>query len=509
MEEMSLVRRISAKRPHFNMGALLLSVVVCTGIVMRFAYLGHVPGINADECWYGIQAGRLLQGAEVSWAGPSGRPLINPYLFPSQLGFMIVDGARFLWLRAPVAVASVAALLVAAIPLSKVVPRTAAWVLAALLATLPIDIAYARLGWDPSLIGVCSVLMWSLALRNRLAASVLIILLGCLSHPGFLLAIPPIALAYMPKVVAPGIFRRILMALCVGTLMIVCAAWVRASALGNDAPVNAQTAVNYVAGWPEVLSGETMFAWIVDDANAVIGSRTALLCGVVLLTVLLLGSLWMLGRAELMVSGFVAGTLAGYAGLFAVVGDVAVTPSTERFGVVLVYPILMSVALLLASSPAWLRRGSLVLVAAMVTANGYRVWTRYFVALIQHGSRSHPAFMTAGVDPRQQAYEMVARAATGQKLTVIVDGWWIAKPIEYLAVKNHQIVVNDLRELLPSTNGHIPFHNRMAFIAYPKSDLSRFIAQNRLPLQRNVVVDYGERPVLEVFVPKAESADAQ
>ena len=57
-------------------------LVLGVAVWFRVWNLDHVPGINGDEAWYGVQAMSWLRGEAVSWTTPTGNPLNPLYFLP-------------------------------------------------------------------------------------------------------------------------------------------------------------------------------------------------------------------------------------------------------------------------------------------------------------------------------------------------------------------------------------------------------------------------------------------
>jgi hypothetical protein len=68
--------------------------------------------------------------------------------------------------------------------------------------------------------------------------------------------------------------------------------------------------------------------------------------------------------------------------------------------------------------------------------------TNYFDELEQHGGRSHRAFRTAAIEPKQQAMDLIARErATAMPLLIQTSEWWLYWPLQYLAYAHDDVIV--------------------------------------------------------------------
>src|SRR5262245_46303352 len=68
----------ATRLPVDDLLAGALAGVVVTALLLRIIGLGHIPGINGDEAWYGVKAQQMAAGQPVLWRTPSGN-LLNPF----------------------------------------------------------------------------------------------------------------------------------------------------------------------------------------------------------------------------------------------------------------------------------------------------------------------------------------------------------------------------------------------------------------------------------------------
>lgn len=128
--------------------ALLLALTAC----LRSYRLGSLPGINGDEAWLGTQVAHALRGEPFSWRTITGN-WINPFFWLMESVLLGALPPDLLLLRVPAAL------------LAGVGGVASAWLgrwlyasweegvlLAVVTLSLPLHLAYSRLGWDPSFV---------------------------------------------------------------------------------------------------------------------------------------------------------------------------------------------------------------------------------------------------------------------------------------------------------------------------------------------------------------------
>jgi hypothetical protein len=116
----------------------------------RLLWLDRLPGINGDEAWYGVQAGRFVAGE--SWTARTPTGLVpNPLLFFTESLLLCFFEPSFWVLRLPIAIWAAIGL-----ALTYVLHRwvfgdpVEAIVVGAVTSCLPAHLAYSRFCWDGS-----------------------------------------------------------------------------------------------------------------------------------------------------------------------------------------------------------------------------------------------------------------------------------------------------------------------------------------------------------------------
>ncbi len=154
-----------AARTWRVLAALNFAGLILAAVTLRVWHLGTVPGLNGDEAWLGVQAAHLAAGEPVVWRTPTGNP-INPFLLWPVAALHLVFGPSVVVLRVVALVSGLAALGVNWWLCRRVLDRNTALVSTALLAVMPITIAYSRFAWDASQTLLATVLVLYLALST-------------------------------------------------------------------------------------------------------------------------------------------------------------------------------------------------------------------------------------------------------------------------------------------------------------------------------------------------------
>ena len=182
-------------------GLLAAAALFAVSLAYRVVNLGHVPGVNGDEAWYGVQAEHFREGSPVAWWTPTGMPL-NPFFAGLIALELTVMPPSVEALRIPAVLCGVAAVAVAYLACRRAGDRTTGLIAAALVAASPTAIGYSRFGWDATQTPLISAVAACFALRGRPFALAASILVAVLIHPTNALLVPIAAPACAAAVLA-------------------------------------------------------------------------------------------------------------------------------------------------------------------------------------------------------------------------------------------------------------------------------------------------------------------
>lgn len=476
-------------RGELGAGWLLWVGLVCLGVLARLIWLDHLPGLNGDETWYGIQTFRLFHGLPLAWNMlPGSRPLFSPISFLSQFPPGFLGVASILWLRAPTVLASLLSL-VLVYRWKSWLGRREALMLTLLLAVAPAQICYARFGWDPSLTPFLLILLIS-ASRRQLAWGLAGGLLGMATHPFFVYALPVGVLLWVCRV-RPQWTQRLVL----GTL-VTCLALLTLPLPSPIGEIEAEwrDPLRFASGVVDLLDGESTFAYLVDREKAQLGGNVAAVVGV-LLPLLMAFSAWQAarkGRTTLAAVGACA--LWIWAGHYNLLGTHTVIYQHDRNGLLMLVPIYLWAV---AQGSAWTAkhpRWAWGLVFGLSLWLTWRDWDRYLLDLRWHGTRSHRAFLCAPRDPREEALELACQYLQ-PGCGIITDDHWNFYPLTYFGLPKNVVVLHissvpDLKSAL--LQGWV-------VVAHSNLEVHQQVLGLGIPLRGQSLHQYGGMPVTEVL----------
>jgi hypothetical protein len=313
-----------------------------------------------------------------------------------------------------------------------------------LMACLPINIAYARLGWDPSHTGLLVLLATWAAVAGRRMASALLFAFALANHPGAVFAAPFLAFAFLGFELERSPWRgAVLSAAGLVGLLALAILFSMALSPGAGHYLDATRSIarlsdpsswtGFVLMWGRLLSGETSFNFLSGQS---FGRMLPIVDAAVLFV---LGGLLLAGLASLVrkphwpTAGLVAGWLAGLILLFVVAGSWALRPSLERFAIALVPATVLALASLLArclpdGRHRFLAQG---LPAAMGLALLAGFWSHYLQPLDRSEVRAGVGIRTGIPALNQRALDIITVHSGGKGALVIGEDWWIYWPLAY------------------------------------------------------------------------------
>jgi hypothetical protein len=174
-------------RKSFLLNALL---VVILSFCFRVLYLDFIPGINADELWNLYTIRQNLSGTDVStWFVPSGRLISLPYCL--QVWFIDkIFPSSFWTIRLIAALSGILSVVVCFVLFRKAFGSFVAACTTLLIAVMPINITFSRIGWEYSQISLFVVLILGFAFNENWFLLAVTYVLALLLHPTFLYLSP-------------------------------------------------------------------------------------------------------------------------------------------------------------------------------------------------------------------------------------------------------------------------------------------------------------------------------
>lgn len=534
-----------------------IAPLLAATVAARLWQLGTIPGMNGDEAQYGIYAIQCLRGEAFPLRTNTGNPL-NPFFFLPQVVLHAAFSPSFALVRVPAVLSGLAALVANYVLAYRLLGPRVATVSTIAMAVLPINVVYSRFGWDSSqsLLTTTFVLYGSLGAamdlrhRNRwLTIALLGAGVAVLVHPTnvFVLPLLGLALIWPSRAWWVGWINRRQSAshwwfFCAGTLLLGLAALAvfrhRAGIGSGGLPMPSDLwsfAINYIRLFSGVtvyrfISGATLIAakkppastdWGLSGINAWFMGPAALDVAFLALTLVVAICWWRVAMWRDWPEGrFLAiGWLVCTAAFFLVAGPRAIAPHWERYGLCLIAPaaVLASAAIVryIENRAAHLHRtayGACLLGAWLLMGSFY---TNYFMMFRQTGGRSHRAFRTASIEPKEAVLRYVlTNTPPGNVATIMTSDWWSYWPIRYLAMG----YPGRVRVVRPSTteNSDGEYHDdfstpevvwHVEFVGTAEYDRARQrLATEGLVTRQFIITDFADRPLLAIMRPLSPAA---
>nr|WP_294848683.1 hypothetical protein [uncultured Sphingomonas sp.] len=408
---------------------------------MRIYGLGHLPGINGDEAWYGNAASSLIATGNFAPITPNGN-VAGPGQFYAVSVLRLLFPPSIELLRVPTVLASLGAIALAFQIGRRIGGRSAGLAAALLIASVPINIAYARFGWDPGYSGLIVLLACYLGLRHKLLLSALTICFGLFVHVTNVFAVPFLfAVVAWDNIGRNGWRGSVQPSLRYGLMLaaVPLIAFALASRSMTAQPRPLVTTLSDIGQWgdflaavPGMMTGNTVFIFLTGDGMGPTATFAAAALIILMVVMLALAVIrWRRGSWPNWI-GAVGGCLGMLVALNLLIGIQALTPHMERYGFVIVAPIAVTFAVVTVAAIG--PRIGVVLTSAVAALLLLAAAHYYFRPLARGAAHAHTAFQTGIPEPKAAAAHAVRAAlSTAPGLAVIAEDYWLAEPVQYLA----------------------------------------------------------------------------
>lgn len=447
---------------------VMIVALLGTATSFRLIHLSSMSGVSGDEGWWGVQAIAWLSNRPYEAHTTSGNPTDLFFLIPVAFVHRLAPPSFFL-LRLVPALVNVLALGVGFWFVRRLYGQTTAWIQTVALAVMPTAIAHSRLCQDPSqsIFWTSIVIYLSLLGLNDwtrawvyLVAALVTVAIAIWTHPTNVFIAPFLVLPFVAALRASlGRSRA-----ARWTFVIVAAVLVIGSAtmwprLRHAAASNPYLQRSLSTASARMTDHEQWFEFAANNArlfNGVTvyhyfsGARPTTVpydVGFVLVASTAMSGLLLtaLVNRRWLDYGLIAACVMTWGLFYAFAGPQALRPHAERWGLCLIVPATLVLARGLAGWIEWRPRiRSLMLAAAAVVAAGLLTsfYVNYFREFATTGGRSHLTYVTAPVEPKQQALERILAASRGpEHIMIVTRQWWIVWPIAYLATTHPNVSV--------------------------------------------------------------------
>ena len=425
------------------MGTLTI-LLVGVSCWLRVSSLGHIPGVNGDEAWYGNLVQDLFSGQH-RFVTPSRVP-VNPFFaIPLLLLHCLFDPSVSL-LRVPALLSGFAALIVNYALARKFYSRKAAVWSTTILAILPIMIAYSRFGWDTAQMPLATVVIIYAALATQrnpternLRLAWIALFAGLIVHPTCLFLTPLTLFLTMdamgrdlPEIVRRGfewsrtprtMFLLAGMAALITTIRF---DW----QFGRLIPTESfSTLIQFLALLGDLLSGRTAMTYLS-------GASTSDVSWTVwrLLTL----SITFVSVAKMLRSDVVEIRLVGcgftlwLTAFFVAVGTKGLAPGFERYGMFLIVPVVFIWTHCLVELSLKYRRSIAVVLLIVGSVNLFQFHLGYFAFIRDTGGSAAMTFRTADQEPKACAARFIETCDPKVAKLVLTSSFHCYQPLKYL-----------------------------------------------------------------------------
>ena len=413
-------------------------------VLFRVYKLGNLPGVNGDEAWFAVQYFDFLRGQATSLATPTGN--FNPFYYGLLALGQFLLSPSLSTLRFASAVSGLALILITYQLIRRLASTHVALASALLMAVLPVNIIYSRIGWGPSQTVLAALVVVFFGVQLRTIALSVAFLAAFLVHPT--------TVFLMPVALAPLLYHEVYvkgrrftsLALPIGGLGVLTLAGALMTYLAQPETVGAvlqkipdrlrdpATLWNVAIHYVQLFSGTTSYRYICGSAYS---SRTVVwdvVVALLMLGLLVFGGLrvWRKKGVGLALLG---GLLISLAGSCAVAGPEILYPHYERYGLFLVAPSVLIFSVLIGELPRlgshpWRMLG-LVSLAGWFFLGTFAL--DFVGFLFQTGGRSEYTFRTGPKEPKQAAYDIIETDRPPRsQIIVLASSWWNYMPIRYL-----------------------------------------------------------------------------
>lgn len=460
-----------------------LWLLVAAGLFFRIHEVHRLPGMHGDEAWYGLQARRLLAGDAVSWRTPTGNV---PGIF--HLGSLTLLHSIFppslLLLRIPSLVSSFVALILAYAMGRRFFGQTAGMAAVVLMACLPLNIAYARLGWDPSHTPLFILATVYAAFAGRKLLCALLFALALTNHPSAVFAAPFVILGFLGFRFERQDWRMpMLDTLKLAALFLVAILLVIQLSPSTTHYVSLAGAISRLidpAGWAHfvqmfgrLMSGNTSYVYSTGVGLGPLQPMASWAMGVGTVMLITAALMTFRRRVDWPTAGLLAGSIASLALLYLAAGTWVLNPKLERFS----YPMVPITILAVAAQLNLIfgeRRSAQAVIGLIALPLLAGFWLHYIVPLQDGRYRQAQSFWTGRQDPAKSAFEQIsADAGSSGEATIIAEDWWLQGPISYYAIGTPYRVL-DARKLRP--RGGSPEYAGAYWVTFSGSKLDRQLA---------------------------------
>ena len=491
----------------------LLFLAFIIGILLRMLFLTHIPGLNADEAWYGNFVLDLHRGAVESFSTPSGGSIFNPYFrLPLYLLHSYFEPS-ILILRLPAAISGVLLMLFSYVLMKRSFNREIARLILIFTAFIPVNIMYSRIGWDASQIALFSLLIIFFSLCGRPVWTSFFLSTSLLIHPTCIFLLPIALLCNIAAVlenkdvVKINHFLLIILAIIIIplTTLYIINDIVYATLDHNSADIYKRLFdFSYLMqcwqAYIHFLTGTTSYSYFVGFENNYISNLLFLILSGLIIFLYTYGLIRYIKNQNYIKLALLLGVFFSILIFSFIMGDIGYKKGYERYALFIVMPSIISFVVIL--NDLFLKKiyYSHIIMTILICFFLYEISVNYYIKLFESGGYSEMTYRTNYRDPKREVFDLIKRDAVDKKnIDIYVSSWWNSEPLKYFFYNDESVNVLLKFNAIRSSDPEID--STSYIVTFPNDEMDQFV-ENRL---LNVIIkkwkisDYGGKPVIYLY----------
>jgi 4-amino-4-deoxy-L-arabinose transferase-like glycosyltransferase len=493
------------------MRSTITLLVLGLAVGLRLAELTHFPGLGGDEAWIAYQVRSWLHGGAHTWITPSQRWL-SPLFILSSVPFQALLSPSTLAVRLPAVMSNLLLLPLSYWLAKEVRGKAAGFALVVLLATLPISIAYSRIGWEACHFLLITLLPLYFAFRGKPAAWVLSLLLAVSVHALAVFVIPlclgPLWFARPERRVRPGHLAAAIAGLAVvtGLALLTFSGSLHTyydllAGVAGERHYGLTEIKAFVVGFAQLLSGTSGYREFIGEPSGRWFSVLDGFAGLVGLTAILAAIGWWWRQRAWAELSCAVGLGISLVIFFLIAGPAALVPGSERYALIFVAPVAWLGAIFLGRVMSEVYAERIALTLGVAGLSSFLVF--YFGVIPADRPPVHPVYAVADTDPKEAALGIILADATQSASApgpIVTEDWWLMWAMRYLAFNAGPISIQEMAHAGPVG---MMMEQGAYFVGYPRGSLRRHLVaasqgQNWKLASRDLA-SAGGSPVLEVW----------
>ncbi len=429
-------------------------LILLISLFYRFWKLGVIPGANADEYWLFYHFKDILNDRSSDLLTPTGRPLAFPYAMAAYFSDLIFPGT-FWTLRVPAAVSGVLTIIAAFFFLNKTHSIFAATAASVLIAVIPINIVFSRLGWEYGFIGLASLLITGFSLKGRWFFCLISMLFGMSLHPILVFLSPMCLLLASYDLWTKYTFR--ISVKIMATSIIITAPVIGVAVFCLTSDVMKAVVFSKLSSIMENLLSverwglfyENLFRMLSYDIvidrvgfsymDSILNGKSL---SILFLTITIIACFRMYRQRNLRLLIFSGGVFLSILSLYVSTGLLTVSRPYERYGLFLIVPIIICISVFIdhLCHTRKTRQICLLLLIAGAWLSVYEFNRLYFRTFELTGGNVHPTYKTGPVEPKIAAVQWIVedynsgvfKNSNRERPVVFTHDWRTYWPIDYV-----------------------------------------------------------------------------